>query len=711
MAGWLLGALVLGIVGAELTRVMVLGWVFLSLGFLILFFKGKQQLGVLALFFAAGVLLTGLRLDGLPSPVYGQSASYTVKTVRVVQEGEGYWAWLADILEPTDLAGATVLVYSEDYKPGLYELRGMLRPPVQYRNPGQGWHYKRKFYGGEIGVLSYPKVISFQKQTLGPLDTARAYYQRNITKNLPEKDCAGLALALTTGNRSLLAGDIKTAVYLTGVGHLLAMSGLHVGIMLGLFMALLRRLGCARNTASLLGFLGVLLFLVFAGPSPSLIRAVLMSAWGIAAALLGREKHGLIALEWTCLIMLLYNPLWLFDYAFVFSVLATFICLTASGRLDSFLTFLPQTIRRIVSLSILIQLTALPLTIYLFGASSLWGPIANLILIPLLPLATVLALATGFLPGLAGGLAALPARLLLGGIVRFLSLLSQLPLSLTMGGVGLAFTTIVCGGLVLYLAGVSLSRTLRLVTVCLLACVCWFNFVASQVTTVWFLDVGQGDSILVRSKGRWLLVDCGDGRAGENAVAPTLRFLGVTKLDALILTHSHEDHTGGAASILASVAVDSIYSSFATDYPQERLVSGRAEIAPGVVVMSHGRALTNVNDMSLLVSVGGDKVLLTGDIESEGERLYMGWLRPHSVLKVAHHGSGTSSAPEFIARIQPQVAVISCGLGNSFGMPRAETIKTLLASGSDVLRTDVAGYVRVDFWPWGAVSISTFGGK
>lgn len=711
MIGMLAGSLVLGILGAELTGSMWLAWVFLGLGFILLIFKSRRQLGLLLFFFALGVLLTGLRIDRLYDPTYGSSEVFKVETGGIVRKGEGYWAWQGTIQEPAELAGAVVTIYTEKYNQGYYQLQGALRPPIQYRNPGQGWHFKRKFYTGEIGLLSYPRVLSFQGRETTFLERIREYYQRNIIANIPDEDSAGLALALTTGSKSLLPDHIKTAVYLTGVGHLMAMSGLHVGILLGLLLALFQRLGFSRGVASLTGLGGVMLFLLFAGSSPSLVRAVLMSAMGIAAAVLGREKQGVLALEWTCLIMLLYNPLWLFDYAFVFSILATFVCLKAAASLDSLLSFLPTTIRRAGALSLLIQLVALPFSIYLFGSSSLWGPVANMVLIPLMPLMTSLVMATGFLPGYLGSLVALPTKALLGGVAKFISLLAEYPMSLKLGGLGLVLTAIACSGLIIYLAGVSFLRVLKLVGVGLLVSLLIFSFMTYQVTTVWFLDVGQGDSILIRRNGQWLLVDCGDGRAGERAVLPTLHFLGVNKIEAIVLTHPHEDHIGGCISVLGNISVAKVYSNYLTDFSQGQVVRHQAEILPGVILMSHDLDRANLNDTSLILSMGGNELLLTGDIEAEGEELYMHRLSPHRVLKVAHHGSNSSSSQEFLALIQPKVAVISCGLGNSFGMPREETLKKLEEIGASILRTDLDGYVRVDFWPWGYISISSFGGR
>jgi competence protein ComEC len=711
MSLWVLAGFVLGILGSELFNSLILGWVCFGLGLFLLLLKRGQKIALFVLFLGAGMLLTFFRLERLYLPDYGSENSYIVRSTRLVQEGDDYFAWQGKVLEPKNLAGAVVLIYSDQYRPGVYSLLGPLYPPVQYRNPGQGWHYKRRLYAGEIGILNRPQIRSFQELPLSLIEKARSSYRNNIAANIANADSAALALALTTGDRSLLQGELKSSVYMTGVGHVMAMSGLHVGILLGLSLTLMRRLGLSRVFSGLAGFACIIIFVIFAGPSPSLVRAVLMSAWGIAALIWGREKQGMQALQWTGFFMLLYNPLWLFDYAFVFSFAATFVCLATRGRLDKLLAFLPELIRRTGSITIIIQLVALPLTICLFGSSSLWSPLANIVIIPLMPVLTGFSLLAGLIPGALGIIISLPAMYLLGGVAEFLSLLNQFPLPIEFGGLALTLSAVISGGLLLHLSGLAVRKTAYLTVAGLLVTVLIYTFMAYGVTTVWFLDVGQGDSILIRSRGQWVLVDCGDYFAGEKAVLPTLRFLGVDKLKALILTHPHADHVGGMEPVLANIPVEQVLSSFMSESVAATVITQEAKVLADLEVFSHNLIVSNPNDASLLVSLGGNKLLLTGDIEEEGERLYWHRIVPHQVLKVPHHGSNTSSSPEFLLKVQPQAAVISCGLGNRFGLPGKVTLENLAQVRSQVYRTDLSGFVRIDFWPWGTFSIITFLGR
>lgn len=710
MSWWLVAGLVLGIICGELFNHWLLAGLSLGFGLVLLVFSRRQAVALCVIFFAAGMLLTVFHLQGLYRPEYGREEVLLIKSTKLVQEGDSY-AWQGKVLEPESLAGATVLIYSDSYSSGVYRLRGVLYPPVQYRNPGQGWHYKRKIYNGEIGCLNRPETLSYQPVSLNLLQRARENYRQNILDNIACPDSAALALALTTGDRSMLAGELKSALYLTGTGHIMAISGLHVGILLGLILGLLRFLRLSRAVAAIIALVCIAVYIVFAGPSPSLVRAALMAAWGVAALLAGREKQGFTALQWTVFAMLLYNPLQLFDYAFVFSLISTFVCLRAKGSLDKLLVFLPTLIRQTAAVTILIQLVALPLVIGLFGSSSLWSLFANIVIVPLMPFLAGFSLLAGLLPGAMGAVVAFPARILLKGVAAFLTLLTEFPLPIRMGGLGLALTAVASLGLLLHLSGLGFKKTAYLLVTGMSIVVLVFNFFTHCVTTVWFLDVGQGDAIVIRSRGQWTLVDCGDARAGEKAVLPALRYLGADRLKRVIISHPHADHLGGLAAVLAEVPADQVVVNFSLDLPQATEVSAPVTVLDGLEICSHQLELANVNDTSLLVSLGGDKVLLTGDIEADGEMLYSPRLRPHQVLKVAHHGSKSSTSPAFLEQVRPGIAVVSCGLANSFGFPDESTLDNLARVNCRVYRTDVCGCVRAVFWPWGGVSVKTFAGR
>jgi len=718
---WLiLLGLITGILAGDVTKSILLGWICLGIGLGLYALMKSKKISVFAIFASVGIIITVLRLGLLydATNLYGQVTTMTVRSYKLVQVAEDYVAWQGKIIAPANFAGATVLIYSEEYSPGIYTLSGRVNPPVQYRNPGQGWHYKHKLYSGEIGSLSRPQVMNYQRVQPNYIEVLRRNFRANIMDNLWTEDSASLALAITTGDRSMLGGELRSSVYLTGVGHIMALSGLHVSILAGLIMALLRKAGLGRGVASLLTLLFLIMFVVFAGPSPSLIRAVLMSVYAIAAFLTGRERLGMPALLWTGFVMLLYNPLWVFDYAFVYSFLATFVCLLAGTRLDKYLSFLPESIKRVASVSIIILLTAMPLNLYLFGNLPLWAPLANVVIIPLMPFMAAASFVAGLTSGAVGGLVSFPASILLNGVSVFLKLLNQYPLGLQLGGMRLVLTAVVSIVLLLYLVGLS-KKYIAVFLVITVLSVPTYTFLERQVCSIWFLDVGQGDAILIKCQGHWILVDCGESYAGSRAVVPTLKYLGVDRLDAIIITHPHSDHAGGLKTVMESFPVDQVLvnscfmDSEWVGLSNLKVVRGEVGILSCLKVVSHHHVLPNPNDNSLLVSLEFNKstVLLTGDIEEDGEKMYFSKLLPHQVLKVAHHGSNTSTSVEFLGKVQPRDAIITCGLGNRYGFPNINTLDKLEQAGVTVYRTDLSGYVRLVLWPWEKYSIFSFMGR
>lgn len=233
-------------------------------------------------------------------------------------------------------------------------------------------------------------------------------------------------------------------------------------------------------------------------------------------------------------------------------------------------------------------------------------------------------------------------------------------------------------------------------------------------------DVGQGDAILLRIGDNALLVDAGpDPETAREVLLPRLARLGVEGLDGLVLTHADADHIGGAADILRALPVATVWmASSGQAHPLLSVIEAAARQGgtwieepvdgqalgwhPAVSVQMNIATLSvasgdNNQSMVLHVRYGESDFLLTGDIERAAERALVEAVSSLEVdvLKVAHHGASTSSSPEFLAAVKPQVAVISAGLGNAFNHPRDDVLRRLRGVGAQVFRTDLAGDVVV----------------
>lgn len=233
-------------------------------------------------------------------------------------------------------------------------------------------------------------------------------------------------------------------------------------------------------------------------------------------------------------------------------------------------------------------------------------------------------------------------------------------------------------------------------------------------------DVGQGDAILLRFGERALLVDAGpDPETAREVLLPGLARLGIDRLEGLALTHADADHIGGAADVLKSLPVSTVWMASSDQiHPLLSVIEAAAGSAgarieyprdgqilawhPAVSIRSNfaaSDAASSDNNKSMVLQVryGDADILLTGDIERAAERALV---NAHhgleaDVLKVAHHGASTSSSPEFLAAVKPKVVIISAGLGNAFNHPRDDVLRRLRAMGAHVFRTDLAGDVVV----------------
>jgi competence protein ComEC len=531
-----------------------------------------------------------------------------------------------------------------------------------------------------------------------------------MARTLPPASAALLG-GLLLGDRIGRPPEIDEAFRRAGVYHVLAVSGFNVALVAGAVWALLELVRSGRRVAAGVAMAAVVAFALVAGLEPSVLRAVVMGVLVLGARLLDREAAVVNSLALALVVILAARPGDLHDPGFQLSFAATAGIVLAP---------LPRgLVLGALGVSVAAQLAVLPIALVHFNQLSLIGPLANLAVVPLAAVATIVGLAAVSLAFLTDAGAAL---LLNATWPVLLALRAAVALAAAVPG-GLVHlpappaTAIVAYGLGLGLGLLAWRRRQPAPERARWAAVgAGLLLAVATLMTLWpllappggrlrvtILDVGQGDALVVEAPdGRVLLVDAGPGGpmrldAGERVVAPFLWNRGIVKLTAAVTTHDDQDHAGGMGAIRRRFPL-------ASEWAGDTAPRGRQWFGGlSVLVLGSGparAALRRGNDAALVLRLdyGLASFLLAADMTAAAERELLAAGAPlrATVLKVSHHGARGASTPEFVRRVSPAVAVISVGPGNAYGHPAAETLDRLRAAGARVYRTDRDGAVIVE---------------
>lgn len=566
----------------------------------------------------------------------------------------------------------------------------------------------------------------------------RQYLLGNLYKAFPQKEASLLAKMLL-GDGSGLDKEVRDLYQNNGIVHILSISGLHITMIgMGLYKGL-RKVSCPMWLAAILGGLLILLYGIMTGFGISACRAIGMYLIRMLGEIWGRTYDMLTAMGVLAVTMLLKNPRLVYHSGFLLSFasvcgvgLLSPVLQPSKGwfrkrpgekQISSIGKKVLQKLTEGLGVSGAVTLFTLPVQLFFFYKIPMYGVLINLFVIPLMSVVMCIGLLVMFMPGLAflspvetwifawfewlcNAFEKLPGHTWLTGRPAMWRILVYYALLLTLVCLGKRKKPCIYPGLgilVLFI-GIRLPEGL-------------------QIT---FLDVGQGDCICVQTaEGECFLFDGGSSsrsNVGEKVILPFLQYQGIDHIDGVFLSHPDTDHYSGILQILEEkwITIDRLYlpevgkeswKDFQTllesvgDTKVQCVAKGDCweQGAFSLTCLHPARgyeAESNAYSACYLLEEGTFSLLLTGDVEGEGEQLLtkelaLRGIRKVNVLKVAHHGSKYSTSEEFLRELDAEVSVISCGRGNAYGHPHAETLKRLEEEGGVIWTTMDYGAITV----------------
>jgi len=633
------------------------------------------------------------------------------------------------------------------------ELPVTYRRPARFLNDGVPNDELARALGGTsvLGTVKSRWLIDVIDEG-GWLDRVAASARRRVRQVVAtavgrhDAVSGAVVTAVLIGDDSGLPDDLRERWQMAGTYHVLAISGGNIAVVVVLAVAGGLLTGRSPRTAACVALIVLAIFAVVVTSGVSVRRATLMAALHLLARAIDHRTSSWQALASAAAVMIVADPLSLRDAGFLLTCGATLALIATAGVAMPALASRPAPIRWLavsVAATVAVEAVVFPIGLWFFGRVSLAGIALNIVAVPLMTVAQVAGLACVALDVMGAGADAV------GGLAHYAVSVLDWCTTVSQRVPGVAWQALRPSVplLIVYYAALGAwwvgprawTRAAGTVAVCV---ACALATAPTGFTAPWkrtnhltltIFDVGQGESILVETDGGRLLVDAGGRPFGEGTeigrrvLVPALWARGATSLDALLITHADPDHVGGAGAVFDAVSPRALWLGVdVPNHPPAIQLRGRA-VARGVPVVHQrvgrhiawGGARIRVlhppepdwerrrvrNDDSVVLEVlyGNVAVLLAGDISAEVERRILPTLTPAAirVLKVAHHGSRTSSTAMLLESWRPDVALVSCGRGNSFGHPTPEVLTRLAAVGATVLRTDADG--QITLWSDGRV--------
>lgn len=624
------------------------------------------------------------------------------------------------------------------------ELKGTISKPKNDRNPGEFNYSEYLSNKGISGIINCykpgdVKTNKMDEELVSNFILSIRQRIDNRIKTIYDSESSALLKGILLADRSDINYDIKNSFINSGVIHVLAVSGLHVGFISTLLFLILGRTDIRLKYA--LTILGIVIFLILTGSPSSVFRASIMAIVYLVTKLANRSTNGYNSLALAAIILLIIDPNELFNPGFQLSFSAVLSILIiypiiSNGIKKIRINKIGKNIILFSCVSLAAQVGTLPFTVIYFNKLSLISLFANIIVIPVIGIIVsigILSLLASLISIFGAGVFAAANMLIINLLYFFISTISKLSFSYLpiynfslIDGIIFYLLTAITLYSILYFR----NKVILLFTIVFIAL--GFNQLSALDNnqllpkgnfSIMSIDIGQGDSFLLKFPNDVIaLIDAGNSTEyfdkGERVIIPLLNRLGIDKLDYTFITHLDSDHFAGSISIINNGYVENIYKpkdevSIKDSIFEDMINSFNLELnyystdsfelgGCKVYILNdtsdtYCKEFDSNNKSGILKIVyGSNSFLFVGDAELEAEEYliskYDNFLKA-DVLKIGHHGSGSSSSPEFLDKVDPDIGIISAGLMNKFNHPSPKVITRLQNREIKIFRTDREGAV------------------
>lgn len=556
------------------------------------------------------------------------------------------------------------------------------------------FNYKKYLYNKKIYyILNINEIRDYKKST-------NIFYKikNSIIKRVNKIKNKEYIYAYILGNTDKLDPKILESYRLNGISHLFALSGLHVGVFSLILLKILNKLKIKEIKEYIIIFSFLLIFSFITGFSPSILRAsLLFFLIGINKVCnLNIKTINILYLVFN--ILVLTNPFIIYNMSFILSFITTYFIILSNSLIKGKNYFIS-----LLKVSLLSHIANIGLSIYYFNYINPLGIIFNLLFVPLVSFIifpfTILTFIFSFLN---------PVLYYLTSIMENISLTFS-KLSLPIYFPQIKIITVIIYYILLYII-IRYKKKKVILLLCILIALCKTKYLFNFTTRIYFIDVGQGDSILIvtphnRSS---IMIDTGgkiDYKKPEwkkrnkaynisnDTLIPFMRKIGINKIDYLFLTHGDFDHAGETQNLIKNFKIDNIYINKGEENNIEKNIKNKRVLTDNYIEIDNiklyslnNKIFNDENDNSLVLytKINNTKILFTGDASLKTEEFILKNynLEEVDILKVAHHGSSTSSGIKFLEKIKPKISIVSSGKNNRYNHPNDSVVNRLKKYGT-----------------------------